>query len=365
MKKMASKNKYFALVFLIFALQTCVSAQNQAKMQLRNAYDFLYEDPQKAISLANAIIRKTENHDEIITGYVIIINAYSSLNQSDNALRYAFKALDMVQSEKDIISKVRILGLIGEQFQVCHFNDESRFYLDQAQSIISDLRISPDQKRIYSGNIDAIKGNSYKDDLDCNFAIDYYNKAIKDYLRVKNNSSATNNLCLVYIEKSECLIEQSSLDSASIYIAKAQKIADRYDLKGYKLKARYTEAKNLSKRQNYKESNALLLSVLHNIGKLQDLHFRQDIEELLVHNYFHLNDFPNYRIYSKFLKKSRSLLESAHSRSNDKGLYFILKNTETTEFIPYLFLISAVFSMLILVFVLVKRKDQFGTISSL
>jgi len=353
---MIYKNTYITILFLIFCFGIKVPAQNNSKLELRKAYDLLYEDPQKAISLANVIIRKTKNHDEIVTGYVIIINGYSALNQSDNALSSAFKALDMVQDEKDQISKIRILGLIGEQFQLCHFNDESRFYLDQAQIIIEKLKISPDQKSIYSGNIDAIKGNSYKDDLDCNFAIEYYNKSIKSYASIKNNTSATNNLCLVYIEKADCLIEQSRLDSASIYIAKAQKIADRFSLKGYKLSAQYAEAKILSRNKKYAESTVLLVDILNNLEKLEDLHFRQDIEELLVNNYFNLNDYAKYQIYSNDLKKSRKMIESMHSRSNEESLKFILKNNKKPRFPSYFFVGFAAFCLLLLVFSIAKIK---------
>ena len=114
------------ILTLLFLFGTSFSFAQKSD-SVRIAYDYVYFNPQKAIEMANRIIKTSENKDDQITARLIKTNAYSSLDDTYNALKYAFETYDYVKKEKDTFNEARILGRIGELFQLYGFNTQSRY----------------------------------------------------------------------------------------------------------------------------------------------------------------------------------------------------------------------------------------------
>lgn len=343
-------NHLFKILLLMFA--SLLFAQTNEAI-LRNAYDRLYDNPQEAINLADKLIEKSTYGDDLLTAYIIKINGYSSLNDTRNSLTYAFEAYELAKKKNDLASEIRILGVIGEQFQNNHINDYARTYLDKAQDLIKKSTFTSEKKQLYLGNIYAVKGNSYKDDFDCNFGIEYYDKSIETYKEMENQSTV-NNLCLVYLEKSTCLLDQSKLDLADKYITKAMNLAKKNNIKEYVLEAQLNRSELLLLQNKPIESIKLLAVVMDGIDALEELYYKDEVNYLLTQNYYLLGDLGNYEKYSRELLKTRTELKLVNENSYNESLNFILSQKDKTKISWFIYALPF-FLFILLVGILFKK----------
>ena len=77
------------LYIVVFIISQFVFASKIDSVRI--AYDYVYFNPKKAIELADRIIKKSGDKNDQITARLIKTNAYSSLDDSYNALKYAFE----------------------------------------------------------------------------------------------------------------------------------------------------------------------------------------------------------------------------------------------------------------------------------
>ncbi|WP_314059556.1 hypothetical protein [Empedobacter brevis] len=342
------KTKLFYLFFILVI--PVLSAQKVDS--IRTAYDYVYFDPKKAIELADQIIKNSTDKNDQITARLIKTNAYSSLDDGYNSLKYAYETYDYVKKEKDTFNEARILGRLGELFQGYGFNTQSREYLDQSTKLILSKTFPEEKKAMYLGNIYGIKGNGYKDDLDCDFALKYYNKAIKAYQKSESNQSILNNLALVYIEKSNCLIDKHLLDSAKIYLNDAMEVIDKNKLEEYDQSAKISLARIYQYEKEYHNSNKLLNEVLKDIQSSQPLQVSNQIYKLLAQNSFELRDFESYKTYTGLVKETNVQLEETFLKAQEKSLNYLLHKDENfmMKLTKFWMPISLMFILLILVF---------------
>lgn len=109
------------ILTLLFLFGTSFSFAQKSD-SVRIAYDYVYFNPQKAIEMANRIIKTSENKDDQITARLIKTNAYSSLDDTYNALKYAFETYDYVKKEKDTFNEVDMQTKIGVLVKLHFYN---------------------------------------------------------------------------------------------------------------------------------------------------------------------------------------------------------------------------------------------------
>ncbi|MEG0188433.1 MAG: hypothetical protein RR668_07205, partial [Algoriella sp.] len=264
-----------------------------------------------------------------ITARLIKTNAYSSLDDSYNALKYVFETYEYIKKEKDIFNEARILGRIGELFQLYGYNTQSRDYLDESVKIITSSSFPKEKRSMYLGNIYGVKGNGYKDDLDCDFALKYYNKAISAYKSAEQNQSVVNNLALVYIEKSNCLIDKQDLDSATYFLNNALSVIKKNNLIEYDQSATISLARIHQSKREFRQANDLLNQVLKDKNLAQELLIQNQIYKLLAQNAFELKDFVTYKKYMDIIKTSNSKIEKINLNALERSFDYLLYKDQT------------------------------------
>lgn len=293
---------YCLAITLAFLCTIPILAQNDLDQKLEEAQIHIYTNPEKAIEICLAIYPKVTELDTRVSTLITMINGYTALNNNEVAMEYAMEALELAKESESIHFQIRTLGLLAEQYQLYHLNSISREYLDKAEKLLTDPSLDEEDVVIAKGNIYAVKGNSYKDQIDCKYAIDNYNKAIATYQTLTNRTKAENNLALVYLEKAGCLVDIEELTLAEENYNSAREIAEKNGLLEYVQYAELGLAKIETVRNQSEKAIARLAKLSQASFYSNELSIEVQVYNLLKNNYRNLNDMAlyleNYQKYS-------------------------------------------------------------------
>lgn len=324
---MLTRSLLFILLLLPgFLIAQTAPAENETNraLKIREANKCLYSEPQKAINLSYEVFKETADYELKITALAIIINGYSSLHEVGKALEYSEEAMKIAQKSNSIPHQIWALGLMGEQYQVGGQNTISRELLDRAKDLIASADFSEESGALALGNIYAIIGNGYKDEIDCKYAIQNYNKAIDAYKPYLHNSAAKNNLALVYLEKGDCLLELNTAGRAKEYYQKAILISEESDLQEYLQRGKTALAKAESRLNNFEISSALASDLLNEAHLPVEL--KNKVYRTLATNGLNTGDLESFKKYeTEFIQTSKEL-NSIKNRVYEQVLDFMENN---------------------------------------
>ncbi|MDN6309401.1 MAG: hypothetical protein L0J60_01885, partial [Psychroflexus sp.] len=312
------------LLFLTFLPILNAQESQEINDNLEKARLNIYHNPKKAVDLSLSVYEKTTNDDTKITALITLVNGYTALNQNEKALRYTMKAIALARETDNLNNQVRTIGLLGEQYQLYHLNDISRKYLKEAKSLLDQANLAKGKKALSKGNIFAVMGNGYKDEIDCIYAIENYDMAIQSYQEaVTENSGAKNNLALVYLEKGNCLLELDAFAAAEINFKSGLSIAEENQLKEYTQYAKLGLAKIASKNKNYDNAIQNLTSLLHEIDTSFQPIIKNDIYFLLKQNYLAKGALENYNYFKNKYNYSSAEKDQLEKTQFDQVLNFL------------------------------------------
>ncbi|WP_139855463.1 hypothetical protein [Aequorivita sinensis] len=336
----------------LFVPQLC-SAQSQKEFakELEEANLSVYQDAQKAVALSTMVYQKAELLETKIYALVTMVNGYTALNQNGKSLKYASKTWELAESSGNTQYKIWALGLLAEQYQLSHLNAISREYLDRAEELIESSNLSKEAMAVSRGNIYAIKGNGYKDEIDCEYAIKNYNLSIASYQTIPENSVSLNNLALVFLEKGNCLLELNDLKLAKTNFQKAYFIAVQNDLEEYMHKANIGLAKVSTREGNFVAAKDSVVQILNIIDTTQNPKIKSELYLLLKENYLALGDKNKYELYRKKYSSSAKEIEKLEDRQFENVFQFVeeqpLETDKSLKFLDYILYGLLVIAMMI------------------
>lgn len=297
----------FALFFLSWVI---LQAQKQDSL-LEIATLSVYDKPEKAIEIADQLLKDFElsAHTKIQV-YLILSNAYSSLRDYEKSLAYALQAKEVSATLKNPIAQYQVMIKIAAQYHSMGVNDRALQILDESDKIIESLP-KTDSLRFSMGSNFAIRGFIYREQLSCDIAIDYLNRAYEAFSVDKESSRSLVNKSVASYNKGNCFITLNQLDSAKSNFKNAQTLAFKaganslqaFSMKGlaevYTLEANYDKAiENLESAQG----------LAKDVG---DLVLNRGIYKGLSDNYLALNDWSNFQKYDEEYILTNSQLKSS------------------------------------------------------
>jgi len=278
---------------------------------LKKAEKLMLLNPKAAFKIADKAYRSnTLDHKETIHSLFILTNTSNLLQNPLDVIRYGNEALKIADNGDDVITKIKILGILGNTYQFLKLNEKTRIYLDQAELLLNSPKI-PDSLNLVKGNIYYLKGMNYFYGLDSDIALSYFNKAISQYVNSKN-PLAEINIKIAYLNKGYCLINQKkfseALENLKLASVSPNESSRPYPPQFADLQDVFIElgkARILSAEANPQLSNAMLFDILE---KRKNQPYRDDIEndiyELLATNFLQLRDIEKHDYYeSLFLKQ--------------------------------------------------------------
>ncbi|MPS72320.1 MAG: hypothetical protein E2590_04130 [Chryseobacterium sp.] len=294
------------LIILLF-LGTLAGANGRKNEDiLKKAEKLMLVDPKESFELAKkAFNSNILNHQDKLQALFILTNTSNLLQNPLDVVRYGNEALKVADNKNDIVTMIKILGILGNTYQFLQLNEKTRIYLDQAELLLSSPKIS-DSLNLVKGNIFYLKGMNYFYSLDSDIAFSYFNKAINQYINSKN-PLAEINIKLAYLNRAYALMQQKKLNEASESLKLASinpnESSRPYPPQFVELQESFIalgQAKILSLEGKPGPSNEILFDILE---KRKNAPARDDIEnevfKLLSENFLQLNDIKKHDHYEQ------------------------------------------------------------------
>ncbi|KFC18470.1 tetratricopeptide repeat protein [Chryseobacterium sp. FH1] len=310
------KFTFIIIIFLLFGISQTARGQDELFAKLATANKIIYSDPEKSILLAKEVYKNSpENSNLQLSSLIILGTAYSEKFDIQKSIESLLKAQRIAELKNDYVNQVRALSLLGYQYQILQINDNTHSYLDQAEKIINQHAL-PDSLQYLRGNNYSIKAMIYQETLDCDYSIEYFNKAISVYKKLKNSDVAKTNLCIAHLHKSLCFIENKNADSAKISLLKSDAIIKQIpSTDDIEISQQIAWAKYHKLNKKYKTSIETLDKILKKATKMSKSGLDVEAYQLLSQNYLALNDIPKYNYYSNLYTETKKRYSEAEKNS--------------------------------------------------
>jgi tetratricopeptide (TPR) repeat protein len=361
------KNSTFLIFAVSLLLANSLYSQDSKDCDntLNNASNQIYSNPDKVIKIGEKIVNEADNNiDCKIKGYKLICDAYTSKRNYEKALEYLNKANGLLRLSNNALLKIVILNKQGIIYHQLKIYDKAIQYLDQAEQAIVEYPIKDSIHNDLGKNF-IVRGFIYKEEFNCDIAINFFDRGISELLKVK--SKLTNSTisiakynkgnCYILLSNNQLAIEnfnQSYLAAKILGAKSLQAFANKGIAQVYTLEGNYDGA-------IAKLNEALLLS-----NEVQDLVLNQEIFKGLAENYLATSQWEKFKIYhSKYLTIQKLIKESERKSVSEslnlKKIEIAKKLNEETAKIN-LYLLTAFLGLLLLtiffsIIIKKRRKD--------
>ena len=286
-----------------------VFGQKDLDSIIQHATIQIYDNPISAINIGKTSFEKANTPDTKARALMLISSAYLSQRENEKALDYALMSGEYLNEVKDQQTKIRILNAIGMQHQQLRIFDKAIEYLDEALQLIKD-QPEPNSYSTQLGYNYAIRGFIYRERMNCDIAITYFNRSIDQYQKNISFSTSSANISTMMYNKGNCFLQLTQIDSARTNFLKAIEYAEKIDANSLYAFAK----KGLSEvfTLNGKYNNAIkeledAEDASKNVG---DLVLNQGIYKNFSDNYLAINNKDKYQYYfNKYLEVTEKITE--------------------------------------------------------
>ncbi|WP_175546156.1 tetratricopeptide repeat protein [Epilithonimonas mollis] len=290
----------------------------------------------------------------------IIGSSYSVKKDYEKAIEYAFKTREISQKINDYPTQIQVAGFIGEKYHNLNIYSKAKYYADEAYELIEKHPL-PDSLKFYKGNILFLKALIYRDELGCDFANTYYQKALEVYLAaLKNRDMLRFSIADIYNEIGSCFLEQDQPDSARESFEKSLKYAvnGNYALLNAESLAglgriSYLQKDYLKAKKEFDKAILILKS-----NKVENAN--PEVYKYISENYYALNDIKNHTLYLNLYKQKTNTDISAKKKSVNK---IIVKktaeeNSENDNNVKYWIIIILCIFIILVIYQIVQTKSK-------
>lgn len=258
--------------------------------------EYLYDNPQKVIDIAGEVLRSSTKKTVRFKAAILISTAFSSERDYMNALENALNAEDIAEKTNNNPFKAQIYNKLGEIYYQLKVYDKAIEYLDRAEKLSTGNEGNEKLQYQLASNY-IVKGFIYKDKLNCEIAIGFFNKGIQEYLEI-SDLNYTGNISIAAYNKGNCYILLQNYPKAISSYRYAHSIADSIGANSLSAFAQKGLANVYMLQGDYKMAIKLLREA-HEISKdVGDLVLDREIYRGLSKNYLALKDRPNFKKYN-------------------------------------------------------------------
>lgn len=325
-------NALRVVLFLILAVSSpTLSAQKEDTPNLDSLFLMMNSNPDKVIRLGNELYKKYKGNPRMeISVLTIIGSSYSVKKDYEKAIEYAFKTREISQKINDYPTQIQVAGFIGEKYHNLNIYSKAKYYADEAYELIEKHPL-PESLKFYKGNILYLKALIYRDELGCDFAQTYYQKALDVYIpAIKGREMLRFSVADIYNEIGGCYLEESKLEDAEISFKSSLQYAVNGDFALLNAESLAGLGRILYLKKDYsgakKDFDKAILILKSN--KVENAN--PEVYQYISENYYALNDIENHTYYLNLYKQKTSNDISAKKKSVN-GIIVKQKAGENSE----------------------------------
>ncbi|MPS74899.1 MAG: tetratricopeptide repeat protein [Chryseobacterium sp.] len=353
------KNVLIALCVLFIINSQTFSAQNKNEPHLDSLFLLMNSNPEKVIRQGKELYKKYKGNPKMeISILTIIGSSYSVKKDYEKAIEYAFKTREISQKINDYPTQIQVAGFIGEKYHNLNIYSKAKYYADEAYELIEKHPL-PDSLKFYKGNILFLKALIYRDELGCDFAKTYYEKALEVYIpALKNRDMLRFSIADIYNEIGGCFLEQDQLEAARESFEKSLQYAinGNYALLNAESLAGLGRINFLQKDYGKakKEFDKAILILKSN--KVENAN--PEVYKYISENYYALNDIENHTFYLNLYKQKTNTDINAKKKSVNE---IIVKqtaeeNSENNNTAKYWIIIVLCILIVLVIYQIVQTK---------
>ncbi|WP_179334629.1 tetratricopeptide repeat protein [Winogradskyella costae] len=286
---------------------------------LEQSSQLVYDNPNESIDLAFSVYESTEYGVKTkVKALTLLSLAYTSKRNYQKALEYIKKADELSKPLEDKKLQIEILFKIGILYQQLKIFDKSIEYLEKTEQM---ALLYPNRKAVsrYIANSYAVKGFIYKDNLNCDIALEFFDRSIAEYQNV-NNGEINTNLSIVYYNKGNCYTLLSEYGKAKNSFNRAIALAELSQAQSLIAFAKKGLASVFTAQGEYQSAIDYLNEALEQSKNVGDIVLNSSIYNGLLENYLALNQWEAYQKYYRFYSKSQLEIKIAERNSVSDSL---------------------------------------------
>ena len=320
------------VLFLILAVSSpTLSAQKEDTPNLDSLFLMMNSNPDKVIRLGNELYKKYKGNPRMeISVLTIIGSSYSVKKDYEKAIEYAFKTREISQKINDYPTQIQVAGFIGEKYHNLNIYSKAKYYADEAYELIEKHPL-PESLKFYKGNILYLKALIYRDELGCDFAQTYYQKALDVYIpAIKGREMLRFSVADIYNEIGGCYLEESKLEDAEISFKSSLQYAVKGDFALLNAESLAGLGRILYLKKDYSEAKKEFDKAILILKSNKVENANPEVYQYISDNYYALNDIENHTYYLNLYKQKTSNNISAKKKSVN-GIIVKQKAGENSE----------------------------------
>lgn len=279
----------------------------------------VYDNPSESIELGLKIFEDANNSVKTRTKALMLVSlAYTSKRDYQKALEYTVKAEEFSKELDDKVLQIEILFKTGILYQQLKIFDKSIEFLEKTEQM---ALIYPDRELVgkYLANSYTVKGFIYKDNLNCDIALEFFDKGIKEYKKLKNVAVNTN-LSIAYYNRGNCYTLLADYDMAIDSFNKSITYANMEEANSLIAFAQKGLAEVYTDQGRYEDSIVLLNEALEKSQNVGDIILNSSIYNGLFENYLAINNWEKYEEYYNLYSKTQLDIKSSERKSVDDSI---------------------------------------------
>lgn len=325
----------FGLLFMEIAtaFSDDIFQAKQIDSLLNDSKNRVYEKPDESIELGLSIFEDKNNSLTARTRALMLVSlGYTSKRDYQKALDYIIRANELSSEINDAKLELEILFMIGINYQQLKIYDKSIEYMEKVER---EALLYPvyDSVGKYLANSYIVKGFIYKDNLNCDIALEFFKKGIREYEKLKyQNSNA--NTSIAYYNKGNCYILLSDYENAKNSFYESIKFAELENANSLISFAQKGLAEVYTLEGEYEKSISLLNLAYEKSKNVGDLVLNQAIFKGLFENYLALNEWDDYQKYYDLYSKTQLDIKKSERSSVSNSIDKVLESqiTDLNEF---------------------------------
>lgn len=274
----------------------------------------MYKNPDRLIYLGDSVYKSSaKDSPERVKALMLKINGYTAKRDYEKSLKLLLKAQEIVQKTNDIDLQALVINRHAIIYQQLKIYDKALENVDRGNEFIKNHPVK-NAEFLEATNF-LVKGIIYKEQLSCELAINYFNKAVAKYGETTSIKKAYPNLSIAEYNKGQCYASSQNYEMAEQCYKKA--IANASAVNANSLEA--FALKGLSDlylhQEKYELAIANLQKALELCKDVGDLLLEGTIYHGLAENYLLTGNTKKFTYYRELSLNSQNTIKEAERKA--------------------------------------------------